>query len=373
MAGVMLGLAGQGLAPAAAQSNSQLPATIPGLGNYSLPPSSRFTPVPVPTATSVATPTAPPGPSPTSRSPAAPAPVPSAPLTPRVRPSSTPSAVSTPTPSAALPSPLSTGAAAPTAVPAPVAQPTPDATPPAAGRPSAAGQGAGTSGAGTGWAAAGLALLALVLAGGWFLRRRRIDDVAALDEELGPDLPIAPPPDDGTAPHVARRTPDQPEPRIELILSPRRAGTNLTGAAVEYHVIVRNTGEVTARDVRFTLYLLTASARQQAELQQAFATPVAKPAVAPFELDPGAEMQVAGMAMLAREALNVMTIEGRPWFVPVLAMKADYRWGDNVGVPGIATAAYVIGIDRGEGAKMAPFRLDTGPRMYSQVAQRRVA
>ena len=95
--------------------------------------------------------------------------------------------------------------------------------------------------------------------------------------------------------------------------------------------------------------------------------------VPPFDLAPGGEIELSGMAMLPREQLNVMTIEGKPWFVPVLAMKAEYRWGENVGAPGVATAAHMIGIDRGEGAKMAPFRLDGGPHMHPEVAERKVA
>lgn len=162
-------------------------------------------------------------------------------------------------------------------------------------------------------------------------------------------------------------------PPIEITMIPRRAGTNMTGAAIDYQIVLRNVGDTAAREVTVAIYMLSASARQAADLQSLFASPAAAPIIAPFVLAPGAEVQLAGMALLDRERVNVMVIDGKPWFVPVLAIKADYRWGESVGAPGIASAAYMIGIDRGEGAKMAPFRLDTGPLMHATVSGRRVA
>ena len=171
----------------------------------------------------------------------------------------------------------------------------------------------------------------------------------------------------------ARHARPSGEPKIEIVLIPKRAGTNLLSAAVDYRVAVRNVGAVDARDVRFAIFMLSASARQSADLQTIFAAPIAQPAVQPFALAPGQEIELSGMALLPRENVNLMTIDGKPWFVPVLAMKAEYRWGESVGARGVVTAAHMIGIDRGEGAKMAPFRLDGSPRMYPGVAERRVA
>jgi hypothetical protein len=233
-------------------------------------------------------------------------------------------------------------------------------------------------------AAAVIALL--LLAGGafTFLRRRRtIDDYVAEEPvarvavpppspspvPASAASPLAPAP----APRVTARTIEEDRPEIEITLIPKRAGTNLTSAAVDYQVELRNTGSVAARDIRFGIYMLSASATQANDLQMIFTATVDQPALPPFELAAGADVQLSGMALLPRENLNVMTIDGKPWFVPVLAMKAEYRWGENVGAPGVATAAHMIGIDRGEGAKMAPFRLDTGPHMHPGVSHRRVA
>jgi hypothetical protein len=176
------------------------------------------------------------------------------------------------------------------------------------------------------------------------------------------------------APLSPARSLEDSKPELEIVLIPQRAGTDPSmSAAIEYRIVVRNNGRGDARDVRFGIYMTSASARQAADLQSIFASAVDQPVVAPFEIHAGSQVELSGTAMLPRANLNVMTIDGKPWFVPVLAMKAEYCWGENVGAPGEATAAHMIGINRGEGAKLAPFRLDGEPRMHPKVSERRVA
>lgn len=387
-------LAGAAMLPALAiaQTTPSGPQTDPSLDRFSLPPSTRPSPRPTPPTTG---PIVAPLSSPTPAAPvvATPTPAPSAAATPAARtptprptnsygadavagvvnvvtkreitgvvptPTPTASASASPTPQDALPS-------------TPIAAPTPAATAsPAVAETSSGGLSTGLL------IALGAAVLALVALGGFLLGRRRGVRHANVVEPAAVQ-PVAAPPEPTPVPSgtvempVRRRGTDEPQPQLEIILVPKRAGTNLMGAAVDYRVTIRNTGPVAARDIRFAMYMLSASARQAQDLQMIFATTIEQPVVAPFELAPQQQMDLSGMAMLEREQINVMTIEGRPWFVPVLAMKADYRWGENVGAPGVATAAHMIGIDRGEGAKMSPFRLDEGPHMHPEVAERKVA
>jgi len=262
-----------------------------------------------------------------------------------------------------------------TATPAPIASPTPETVAPVPAAAAAPASGPPTAL----WVAIGLGALALVAVRGFLLgRRRRVPEEAVEEAAPAPAPAVVPPqsiaPPNGNLAAPARRlAADEPQPKLEIVLIPKRAGTNLMSAAVDYRVIVRNTGPVAARDIRFAMYMLTASARQAQDLQMIFAAAVEQPMVPAFDLAPGGAVDLSGMATLAREQINVMTIDAKPWFVPVLAMKAEYRWGENVGAPGIATAAHMIGIDRGEGAKMAPFRLDGGPHMHPEVAERKVA
>lgn len=385
-------------------------------------PIPTFAPTPAPAPSAAVTP---PPVATTRPSTAAPA----ATATPRATPRTgapAPLPATTPAPATAA-TPAATGAPAPTAVatPQPVASPTPAAATPVPAEQPSGGWSSGTL------IAIGVAVLGL-LAAGWFLFGRRRREEEQYEEIVSPAAPLPPPPPtaprapapaptpapepvaaapsglltvplrriaeglqaapEPTAPSqppapplpaglVTIRAPQSParsleelQPELEIVLIPQRAGTDPSmSAAIEYRIVIRNNGRGGARDVRFGIYMTSASARQAADLQTIFASPVDQPVVAPFELPAGGQVELSGTALLPRASLNVMTIEGRPWFVPVLAMKADYRWGENVGAPGTATAAHMIGINRGEGAKLAPFRLDGEPRMHPKVAERRVA
>lgn len=365
---------------AAAQSNSGAPQSTPPV-TFNLPPSTRPTPAPIPTSGPIIAPLSRPTPTPSILK--IPTPTPTATAdTPTPAPQRVP-IPATRRPATGAPQPVAAPTAQPTiaapipaaaATPGPVATVTPQATAtaPVATEPASPAWPAGL------WIAIAAGALALVAAGGFLLGRRRSAREEEVGEEVAPE-PVAAPPELVAPPSgnvtipARRRVVDEPQPRLEITLIPKRAGTNLMSAAVDYRVIVRNTGPIAARDIRFGMYMLTASARQAQDLQMIFAAPIEQTMVPPFDLAPGAEVDLSGMAMLAREQVNVMTIDGKPWFVPVLAMKADYRWGENVGAPGVATAAHMIGIDRGEGAKMAPFRLDGGPHMHPEVAERKVA
>jgi len=418
---------------AAAQSNGAAPQSIPSLGGFNLPPKPTPTPAPPPSGPVVA-PFSRPTPAPTAAPTPTPAPSPAVtppPVT-TTRPSATTAApaarptprATTPAPQAA-PTPVPTSASGPvvTVSPSPTAAATPEALPMAtATAPAPAEQPSGGWSSGT-LIAIGVAIAALAAAG-WFLfgRRRRAGEsdwaeaapvapprpapvptpapapfspapipapapssglltvpLRRIAEGVQPQQPPSPPLPAGL---VTVRAPQPPrgasledqKPELEIVLIPQRAGTDPSmSAAIEYRIVVRNVGRGDARDVAFGIYMLSASARQAADLQMIFTSPVDKPVVAPFEVRAGDQVELTGTALLPRANLNVMTIDGKPWFVPVLAMKAEYRWGESVGAPGVATAAHMIGIDRGEGAKLAPFRLDGNPRMHPQVAERRVA
>ncbi len=387
-------LAGAAMLPvlAWAQSNGTAPQIIPG-GGFSLPPKPTPTPAPPPSGPIIAplarpTPAPAPAPTPAPTPAATVAPPPVTTTSPRALPSGVPTA-RTPAQPTAVPTNAATPQSGTTPTPTPstgpvAAAPSPGATSPVAAPTPAAGQRA--SGSSSTWVALGVALVALAGAG-WFLlrrRRRRDEDVEEEPVVIAPVQPAAapPPPPPPPAPpsghltipsrRAAALSEERGKPELEIVLIPRRAGTNLLSAAVDYRIQVRNVGQGTARDVRFGIYMLSASARQAADLQMIFAATIEQPVVAPFELPPGGEIELSGMAMLPRERVNVMNSDGKAWFVPVLAMKAEYRWGENVGAPGVATAAHMIGIDRGEGAKMAPFRLE-GAHMHPEVAERRVA
>jgi len=176
--------------------------------------------------------------------------------------------------------------------------------------------------------------------------------------------------DDWTAPdQAAPATPPAPatRPRLELGFTPRSAGVNAANAAVDYDLVVRNVGGAAAEGVQLRVELITAGETHDAELQARLDAPIDKPMIAPFTLAAGQARPIRALAQLPRSAINVVTVQGRPMFVPIVAIDLRYRWPAGEGQ---TAQSFVVGIAAKRGDRMRPFWLDVPPRMYDTVTAR---
>jgi len=380
-------------APAVAQTSA--PATpLPDLDGFSLP-SSRPTPRVAPDAEPTTGATAPrPTPTPTSV-PSAPAkpprvvptvkvtPVPRPAAAPRVAVGERPTPVVTPAPSTrptpVAPEPLPTPAAPePVPTPQPVASPEPVAaspTPVATASPQPAGQGNAASS----WYVLAAGGIAVVLAiGALLLRRRRKGDPEAANPEEAVSLvaddtahdPVGVAPTSREEPTPFIDAAPAPRPRIEIDCVATRAGTNLLSVAVDYRIIVRNVGDAVASGIRLDIRLLGMGKQHDALLDALFAMPVEKSIGAPFDLPPGTAVDLSGMAMHPKDTIETVQIGGRRMVVPLLAVNLRYGWPDDGagGGEGQTARPFVIGIDPGTGGRLQPFRIDAAARMVQNVA-----
>lgn len=191
-------------------------------------------------------------------------------------------------------------------------------------------------------------------------------------------LPTPKPPSDlAPAPGQRKPTmlrPSTPEPALrpwlEIDFVARRAGTNMTSATVDFELAIRNIGSVVANDVRVMVQLLTANPHQNAQLQTVFDRPTDQPIMAPFALDPQDTARINAVGTLAIEKINRLELEGRPMFVPIMAVRAVYSWADNRGDRGSTANAYILGVGREGQDKMQPLWLDSGPRMVDRITYR---
>ena len=158
-----------------------------------------------------------------------------------------------------------------------------------------------------------------------------------------------------------------PRARLTCDLRPLRAGLNMLSATVECELVVTNTGTVPATAIRTGVALLTAHAGQDTDLAQFNASPVSRPAAPPFALAPGETRTVRTVVAIAREAIQTMTAANRPMFVPVVATNILYATADD---DAQTARAWVIGIERVDSAKLAPFWLDGPAKMHTSVAAR---
>lgn len=214
----------------------------------------------------------------------------------------------------------------------------------------------------------------VLLAGAALAWRRRSKPYAEAPERTPSPAEPAPPalaaePTPAPAPAAPPTAASAPaRASLEVIFTPRRAGTNLTSAAIDYALTVRNAGDAPARDIRVGISMLTAQAAQEREIDRMFAAPVERPVIAPFALAPGEETLLEGMAMLPRASVNVIELGDRQLFAPLFLVNLLYKWGQGEG--GQTARADLVGIDQGADARLGAFGVDRGPRMYDRVTAR---
>lgn len=282
-------------------------------------------------------------------------------------------------PAADLEQPIQARDVAPdAAAPAPAEAPAVSATPPA---PATTEVAPAEAQEGTNWLWPLLGVLAAIGGGLAFvkLRGRREEDIPEPEPYSAPEpeaipAPLAvaaaePPP---PPPAVAQAN-DVPgivmRPWLELIFKPARATATDGGASVQYEAVIRNNGNAPARNVRLAARMFNSGQDIQAEVSQFFAMGVDAPDGAPLTILPRTEIALSSVVSMPREEVREIKVQGRILFVPTVAFNLLYEWGrDKVGQ---TCSAHVVGREPDPPAeKMAPFRLDLGPRVYRSVGQR---
>lgn len=284
---------------------------------------------------------------PVQRAPApATAPVAQPPAAPVPSPAASPPTADLPVQSAPLPTPQ-------TDVPPPVAQPSPTSVVP---EPVPAQDN-------------GLPLWLLLLGGlglgigayAFFRRSRRplaLPAPTAATATAGPAAPRAP------------RADPVPRAWIEVELRPERTTADPAESIVEFEMTIRNTGGSTAKNLQLQAKLVCSTPEQDKELT-AFQRlkPGEHRTLDIPDIPPGEELTLKGRVDAKQDDLKAMRVDQRLLFVPLVAVNAFYDWGTVR--KGQTSKSFLIGRERTDSpTKMAPFRLDLGPRVYRTLGMR---
>jgi hypothetical protein len=183
--------------------------------------------------------------------------------------------------------------------------------------------------------------------------------VAPRAAELAPAPSPAPPRSDGI---VSARL----RPWIDIEFGATRAVVTDDAATVHFDITLFNSGAAPARDVLVEGQMFNAGPDQDRELGIFFERPAAKAAPIP-EIAPLARVEMKSAVVLPRTAVREYEVEGRKLFVPILGFNAHYRFGANHGQ---TSASFLVGRGGEDDAKMAPIRLDLGPRVFRGLSQR---
>ncbi|HEX7742883.1 MAG TPA: hypothetical protein VF442_10705 [Sphingobium sp.] len=303
-----------------------------------------------------------------------------------------------PAPSVRQPAPTpppSNAPATPAATPEPQPTPSPEATPaPAApaAEPPLAPSGEPSRWP---WIGAGVAALAALLTAAWLLRRRKRDADEIFEEEplfaeegeqapappaatprpLSPSRPTPPAPVPVPPPPPAPQTADRPW--IDLAMEVRGARLSLMGATITYVLTLHNRGQRPAEDLLIRTLIANADTGQQAMLQQFFAGAVGLPTHSVVSVAPGESHSLTGELRLLPDQIAPVQMDGRALLIPLVAFDAQYRWtdeGSEASGAGRTGGAFIVGQEKSPPAdRLAPFRLDLGPRQYPTPGSRATA
>lgn len=221
-----------------------------------------------------------------------------------------------------------------------------------------------------------IAALAFAAASAWYFLRQRpregyagaahaFDAPSQVPPQVRPPpvrTPPPPPPKPVSAGIVSTRL----RPWLELEFTPERAIVDEEKAAIAFALSVFNSGSAPARDVLLEASLFNAGPLQDQQIRLFFDNPVAKgdriPVIPPLQ-----RIGVSTAVFLSRDHVRPIEVEGRKLFVPMIAFNALYAWG---GGDGQTSASYLVGKVTKASEKLAPFRLDLGPRVFRNLAAR---
>jgi hypothetical protein len=154
-------------------------------------------------------------------------------------------------------------------------------------------------------------------------------------------------------------------PWIEIGFTPLRCTLEDERVIVEFDLELFNSGSAPARAVLVEATLFNAGPAQDQEIGAFFENPVGQ-GERIVVIPPLQRISVRTQVIAPRSQMQAYELGGRQVFVPLIAFNALYRWS---GGEGQTSVSYLLGRDT-KGEKMAPFRLDLGPRIFRGIAGR---
>ncbi|QDP19228.1 hypothetical protein [Sphingomonas xanthus] len=182
-----------------------------------------------------------------------------------------------------------------------------------------------------------------------------------------PAAPAAPPavpepkaPDDGLIVSTAFK------PDLRFDFRPDRAVVTEHEVMLQFELVIVNAGTAPARDVLVEGALFGAHARQDQEIAEFFGKPNGQGDRMPAIAARG-RVGLRSAVKLPIDALHSFELEGRKLFVPIVAFNILFRTGSGESQ---ASASFLVGRGNESDAKLAPFRLDLGPRIFRGLSAR---
>lgn len=222
--------------------------------------------------------------------------------------------------------------------------------------------------------AAASGLIGILLVAAYLFRRSRkrpllYDGVAepAAAEPAKKDPIVADPPPSQPLPAISNS-----KPRITIDFIPEKASISFTALTIKGELRVINESDAPARDMQLRAALISASAHQSSQIVAFHSEATDAPGQ---NLGDAQARERIGMAIeltVPLADLQSFPLGDQQLFVPLMVANIAYSDDDGTS-PEVAKIACMIGREATPPKpKMAPFRLDLGPRSFSPLGQRPV-
>lgn len=156
------------------------------------------------------------------------------------------------------------------------------------------------------------------------------------------------------------------KPELNVEFHPDRVVVTETEVLLQFDITLANVGSAPARDVLVEGRLFTAHVGQDEEIAAYFRSPTTEgdrmTSIAPL-----GRISLKSVARLPLDAIHRFEASGRKLFVPLVGFNILYRSGAGEGQ---ASVSFLVGRGNEEDEKLAPFRLDLGPRIFRGLSSR---
>jgi hypothetical protein len=174
-------------------------------------------------------------------------------------------------------------------------------------------------------------------------------------------------------PQVRAVPPAPPQPvgpraQLEVSFIPARASATIDAAVVDFELVLKNVGDVPARNIRIDTRMYNATAtKEMAEFLQG---PIHDQSGSPHvEIAPGEDLRLNSAMAMPKQDVREIMMGGKRLFVPAVASVVAWDWGTEG--KGRLALSWLVGREtENKAEKMGAFRLDLGPRIYRQVGVR---
>jgi Meckel syndrome type 1 protein len=158
---------------------------------------------------------------------------------------------------------------------------------------------------------------------------------------------------------AASSEPVSGRPWLEFLMRPMRAGTNRDNTIVQFELTVGNTGDVPARDVRISTWVVAAG--EGTDYERSLIDPPADAAVEQVSIDAGEGATVEAKIGLAKDGTDESVL-------PVVVADARYTLPD--GTEGRTHASFAVGVPAAESGELQPFLTDRSSGLRENVEAR---